>query len=133
MGSEITSFLLQTEFGESSVAASRTLVRTQQQLEQLAMQCPTTLTKVRVRACRPRSGLPAVYVVTLPPRYRGVRLPALPDWKTGEGVSLTDWKRGISLPVWKRGSLYLTRRETPSETFRDRDLSTSLEERSLST
>ena len=103
------SFLLQTELGESSVATSRTLVRTQKQLEQLALQCPTTLTKVRVRACRPRSGLPAVYVVTLPPpglEGKGLSVSlgenvSLPDWK--RGVSLPDWKAGVSLPDLKRG------------------------------
>ena len=65
--------------------------------------------KVRVRACRPRSGLLAVYVVTLPPpglEGRGLSVSlgekvSLPDWK--RGVSLPDWKAGVSLPDWKAG------------------------------
>ena len=96
--------MLQTEFVGSSVATSRTLVRTQKQLEQLALQCPTTLRFVYVRA-----GLDQAYVVTLPPpglEGRGLSVSlgekvSLPDWK--RGVSLPDWKAGVSLPALKRG------------------------------
>ena len=55
------------------------------------------------------TGLPAVYVVTLPsPGLEGRGLSvslgekvSLPDWK--RGVSLPDWKAGVSLPDWKAG------------------------------
>ena len=55
------------------------------------------------------TGLPAVYVVTLPPpglEGRGLSVSlgekvSLPDWK--RGVSLPDWKAGVSLPDWKDG------------------------------
>ena len=101
--------MLQTEFVGSSVATSRTLACTNPITTGAACSAMSYHTKVRVRAYRPRSGLPAVYVVTLPPpglEGRGLSVSlgekvSLPDWK--RGVSLPDWKAGVSLPAFKRG------------------------------